>query len=114
MIGEPHAVLFDMRVIKEHGIRFGHHFYVIDIDFYSKVQRHGDVYQIAETLSAFRVSKGSASVQLLELQALLFRKFVEGLRDRGDYEISTLDYLLFRASVQVRSLMKAIFYRLFI
>jgi glycosyltransferase involved in cell wall biosynthesis len=114
LLGEPHAVLFDMDVIRKNQIRFGDDFFVIDIDFYAKLQRHGDVYLLAETLSAFRVSKDSASFKLAKEQVALFRKFVQQLRRTGDYKITALDYYSFIVCVEIRNVMKAVFYRLFV
>jgi hypothetical protein len=114
LIGEPHAVLVDMNVVREQSIRFGDDFFVIDIDFYAKLQRYGDVYLLSETLSAFRVSKDSASFKLAKEQVALFRKFIQQLRSAGDYKISALDYYSFIVCVEIRNVMKAVFYRLFV
>ena len=113
LVGEPHAVLFDLQLIKEHGVRFGDEFYVIDIDFYAKVLRHGDILLLPDTLSAFRVSHDSASVKMAAQQTSLFQAFVSRLRIEGDYPISQIDSWCCFINLRIRQLMKRVFYLIY-
>jgi glycosyltransferase involved in cell wall biosynthesis len=112
LIGEPHASLIDINIIRKYEIRFGNNFYLLDLDFYSKVLIHGDCYLIKDTLSAFRLSTDSASYLMARKQTYYFNKFIKDIMNSGEYEISYIDYLLFITRLKIHTALKMIFYRI--
>ncbi|MFN3235532.1 MAG: glycosyltransferase family 2 protein [Pseudomonadales bacterium] len=114
LIGEPHAVLVKIGPLREHQVRFGKDFFVIDIDFYAKCLAIGKVSLIDKTLSAFRVSDESASVKLASKQLSLLKRFVTELRADKKFKISYFDHLCFIVTATSRNILKLVFYKLFV
>jgi len=112
LIGEPHAVMFRMCVIRRESIKFSDNFYLIDLEFYFEVLLYGDAYLINRTLSAFRVYKEAGSYRLLMNQSESFIRFVEKLKRRGNYTISFFDFFLARTMSVGNQLGRVLFYRL--
>ncbi|WP_272992537.1 glycosyltransferase family 2 protein [Porticoccus hydrocarbonoclasticus] len=112
IIGEPHAVMFRMCVIRRESIKFSDNFYLIDLEFYSEVLLYGDAFLISRKLSAFRVYKEAGSYRLLMNQSEGFIKFVEKLKKRGDYTISFFDFFLAKTMSLGNQLGRILFYRL--
>src|SRR5205085_220151 len=68
--------------------------YLIDLQFWADLLRHGDAFIDADCLAAFRVSGGSVSARIGLHQAALYRRFVRRLRQDGFYGISRFDLAL--------------------
>lgn len=75
-IGDPAAVMFSVPVARRLASGFsGRWPWVIDLEFWTRLMRLGQVYYLPRTLSAFRVNQGALSVQLRLHQAEQFQAF---------------------------------------
>lgn len=112
IIGEPHAVMVRLEVVRQEGIKFGGSFYLIDLDFYSKVLMHGDAYVINRVLSAFRISRDSASYRLSLSQAKSFIDFSARMKKMSDLRMTFLDSCLIGIMAVVNQCIRMGFYKI--
>jgi glycosyltransferase involved in cell wall biosynthesis len=112
LIGEPAAVLMARTAIDKAG-RFDPAFkYCLDLEFWCRLLRHGDLYAIPDPLCSFRVTKGSWSVAIASGQAEEFGRFIETVaRERG-FGISRMDMFLGRLHARRQGWMRSVFYRM--
>lgn len=114
LIGEPAAVLFRRSVAKIVGDFSATNPYVIDLDYWVRLLRHGSAYYCNRPLACFRVSPSQWSVSIASRQANDFVAFVSTSdafrRYRGNR------FLLFVAKFRARtnSLLRIAFYSLLI
>lgn len=94
LIGEPAAGLFKAEVLKKTGGFSGSNLYLIDLEFWSRILRYGNLYMINKTLYCFRVSSGSISASLGFRQFLLYNEFVTKLYDEKKIRITYIDRLV--------------------
>lgn len=79
LLGEPCSVMFRRAAIDRHLPWDDSLPYLIDLDMYTRVLADGTAVAIRESLAQFRMSTGSWSAQLNEVQRLQF----DGWRDRA-------------------------------
>jgi glycosyltransferase involved in cell wall biosynthesis len=91
LIGEPGAVLMRTEFARKIGRFDDRNFYVIDLDFWSRVLAEGDLFVVPDVLAAFRVAPGSASVRIARSQSRDFRKFIDRLSKDDRFKIRTRD-----------------------
>lgn len=81
-IGEPLTVLFRRQIAVQAGGFDATVPYCIDVDMWCRLLAAGDLYVVAETVGAFRVSRSSWSFRLAGKQAAQDREFFAGVRTR--------------------------------
>lgn len=92
IIGEPIVGLFRRSVFSKIGKYDESNPYLVDLDFWVRVLLTGDLYIIPESLSSFRISKGSMTSQLKNNQAQLFRRFAKKMVNDKRFNVNTLHY----------------------
>lgn len=77
LLGEPGAILFKAEVLLRTGGFDGSLIYVIDVDLWLRILSNGDLYVAPESLCAFRLSTGSCSIKVSDLQSAHFTRFIK-------------------------------------
>jgi glycosyltransferase involved in cell wall biosynthesis len=111
LLGEPCCVMFRRAAIHRH-LPFDESLpYVIDLDMYTRILADGTAVAIRESLAQFRISTGSWSARLSDVQRLHF----EGWRDRavatGLLELSPSELLQSRLMARVQHGLRQTAYR---
>lgn len=114
IIGEVSAVLFRHEVIAKAGEFDGSLPYVIDLDYWVRVLRHGDLVVMDDYLAAFRVSAASWSVGIADSQTSDFTALIARINDDYGIKLSRVAMLVGRAMARLNSLLRRIFYRLYL
>ncbi len=114
IVGEPHAVMMRMSVVREANLKFEGNFYLIDLEFYSKLLLLGDAFILSRTLSAFRVYRETASYKLSMSQAASFMDFAKKLRAGGSIKASLVDYYIGNFMSLCNQAIRLLFYKIFI
>lgn len=78
--------------------------YLMDVDFYCRVLRHGDLYALEDSLAAFRGHDAQASNAMVREQTAQTLALMRGLR-RTDSAISTADWAV--GAIRARMLPRA-------
>ncbi len=113
-MGEPHAILFKKQIIDENSIVFDDNFYLIDLEFYAKVLLYGNAYTINERLSAFRISKKSASVKMSKEQANGYIQFMKKITLQRDYKLSLYQKKMIPLKAKLWQILKNIYYFIYL
>jgi glycosyltransferase involved in cell wall biosynthesis len=111
-IGEPGAVLFRRTAAEATGPFNGARPFVIDIDYWLRLLKHGRAVYLPDVLASFRVSRGSQSVRMARHQASEFRAFLTELKASGLYPLSDGDVRMGGLAATLNGFGRAIFYRL--
>jgi Glycosyl transferase family 2 len=111
LLGEPCCVMFRRTAIHRH-LPFDDSLpYVIDLDMYTRILVDGTAVAIPESLARFRMSTGSWSARLSDVQRVQF----EGWRDRavatGLLELSPSELLRSRLMARVQHGLRQTAYR---
>ena len=111
LLGEPCCVMFRRTAIQLH-LPFDDSLpYVIDLDMYTRILADGTAVAIRESLAQFRMSTGSWSARLSDVQRVQF----EGWRDRavaaGLLELSPSEQLRSRLMARVQHGLRQTAYR---
>ncbi len=94
VIGEPVAGLFRKEILEKSGYYNGENLYMIDMDLWGKILKHGDLYVVNKVLYAFRISTNSLSTNIGFAQVKLFNTFVDKLFADKDFQINVFDKYL--------------------
>jgi glycosyltransferase involved in cell wall biosynthesis len=90
IIGEGGAVMFRKEILKRTGVFRSDIFYVLDIDLWYRILLYGDLYALSDTVSSFRVSKRSESVQVVNKQRKDLSDFINKIYLNKEYRLSWL------------------------
>ena len=107
LIGEPGAVLFRKSLADKVGGFDATYPYVIDLDYWFRLLRHGDAYCCPEPLAGFRVSATSWSVAIGTAQSADFRGFSNSVAS----STTRVDRLIGRFTGPLNNLARLAFYR---
>jgi glycosyltransferase involved in cell wall biosynthesis len=113
-IGEPSGVMFRADAYRAVGPWVEDARYVVDLDMWVRLLTVGDLYVVGETLSAFRVQRGSWSNALTHTQTADMRRLLERMADDGAYGVTRADATLGAFGAWRNSLMRRVFYRVFL
>ena len=111
LIGEPTAVLFRTDVFSKISGFDDSIPYLIDLDMWSRLLLHGDIFVIPESLCAFRVSTVSASVGMVASQNKDYKNFIKKVRKESAYGLTWLDEQKGRVWSFLNSIMRQVFYK---
>jgi glycosyltransferase involved in cell wall biosynthesis len=114
VIGEVSAVMFRRDIVKGSTGFDGSLPYVIDLDFWIRTLRTGDLYVIDEALCAYRVSRGAWSLSIADSQRSDFSAFIEKLPRQFGIQLSSIDVCSGHIMARVNALMRRVFYRLYL
>jgi glycosyltransferase involved in cell wall biosynthesis len=109
-IGETASALMRARVARDVGGFDESDPYTIDIDLWLRMLSVGDLWVVAQPLSAYRVSGGSWSVAVAHTQAEQYRAMLDSLHSAPNSDVGDLDVLLGRALATVNRLGRRIVY----
>ncbi len=90
IIGEGAAVMFRKSILTKTGNFNSDIFYVLDLDLWYKILLHGNYHALPDVVSAFRVSKSSASVNVVKKQREDVAKFINKIYLNKEYQLSWL------------------------
>jgi len=113
-LGEPAAVLFRRELLDQSGPFDGSNPFVLDIDMWSRMLLHSDLYMVPRALCGFRVSAGSWSVQLARRQSESYRAWIAGLGRDPRTGLSPLDLAMGRWKSRAWNWARILFYRVFV
>lgn len=114
LVGEPGAVLFRNVLAARVGAFDARDPYVIDLDYWLRLLRHGDAYYLADQLTTFRVSRSQWSVVLGKQQSEDFRRCIARHSANWAEPLGLVDLLLSRVTPSVNSLLRRIFYSVYL
>lgn len=111
LFGEPAAVLMKKSIIDKVGFFDSSIYYIIDLDYWIRLLEHGDLFFISEPLVAFRVSKNSTSVSLINKQSRDFGLFIDRLQKKG-LGLTGFDIWIGKINAFLNALLRLIFYKI--
>lgn len=110
-IGEGGAVLFRREIIEKTGVFTSDIFYVLDLDMWFNILLHGNLYAIPDTVSAFRVSAGSASVKIAKKQREDYFNFIKKIYANKKYKLTSYSYKFGLVKTFILTEVKKIIYK---
>jgi len=111
LLGEPACVMFRRAAIDRHLPWDDSLPYLIDLDMYARVLADGSAVAIRESLAQFRMSTGSWSAQLSDVQRLQFDQWRERAVATGLLELSSSELLRSRLMSRVQHRLRQTAYR---
>jgi nucleoside-diphosphate-sugar epimerase/glycosyltransferase involved in cell wall biosynthesis len=110
LLGEPGAILFKRSLLEKTGVFDGKLIYVIDVHLWLRMLLHGNLYVIPETLCAFRLSSGSASLELATLQSRHFTLFINNFAGDAKFGVRWIDRVRGIITSQLLGFARKVFY----
>jgi len=110
LIGEPSAVLFRAEAARKTGLFSARFPYVIDLEYWCRLLRAGDLYCLQDPLCAFRVSREAWSMSLFKSQRRHYVQLVKSLADDPASRVTAMDLLLGRMTSRVQVVLRRLFY----
>jgi len=104
-------VLFRTALAKKVGAFDGSIGYIIDLDYWVRLLKHGNAYYLTQPVSTFRVSPGSWSVAIGSQQNAEFTRFINKLVEQHTWGITPLDAKCGRFTAWLNKLMRVVFYK---
>lgn len=114
IIGEPGSVLFRAEALPRVGGFSKTIPWMLDLDFWGRIMALGDVYAIKEPLCAFRVAKGSWSVDVAKSHAKDFCAYIAALRADPRFKVTLLDQMIGSGMAHANCRLRQVFYRYFL
>ncbi len=111
IIGEGGAVMFRRTILEKTGGFDSKIFYVLDLDQWFKILLHGDLVALPQIVAGFRVSAGSASVQVANKQKEDYFNFIDLVRSRPGYGLTAYSYRLGKLKTAALTEVKKLIYR---
>lgn len=90
IIGEGGALIFRKDILKKTGDFNSDIFYVLDLDLWYKILLYGKLHALPDIVSSFRVSKSSASVNVVKKQREDLSNFINKIYLNKEYQLSWL------------------------
>ncbi|MBA5639016.1 glycosyltransferase [Duganella sp. LX20W] len=112
LIGEPGAVLFRRQLARTVGPFDASLPYVVDLDYWCRLLRHGDACHLPQPLASFRLSRAAWSVALERRQGADFRRFMDRLAADPRYALGPAGTLAGRLMASLNGGLRLAFYRL--
>ncbi len=114
LIGEPGNGLFRRALAEQVGRYDASHPYVVDLDWWFRLLRHGSAWYTARHASSFRISKGSWSVELGRRQHFDFAGLIARVASEPAYRLRWVDAQCGLLMARLNTRIRALFYRLFL
>lgn len=113
IFGEPSLVMIRKSVFKQTGYFDDRYFYVPDWDMWLKCLYYGNYYHINEYLTKFRVSKGSATTNIMLKKSYKMiqndRLFLNSHKRMNEIKISKVDEFIHYLNLLTTTIMKIVF-----
>jgi len=110
LIGEPTAVLFRAKIMAQIKGFNGNIPYLIDLESWSRMLLHGDVFIISDPLCTFRVSFSSLSVALRGSQHRDFKALINKLYENKEYQLTLFDCIIGKIRANLNGFLRNLFY----
>ena len=114
IFGEPGAVLFRRELLDKTGFFDGSIPYLIDLDMWIKLLKHGDALIVSDPLFGFRVSDSSLSFFLSNRQSKEFSELIDKVRKDQAVPLSRMDSLRGKCMSYYMLIMRKLFYFLYV
>ena len=114
LLGEPGAVLMRKSLADRVGLFDATFPYVIDLDYWFRLLRHGDAYYCADVLAGFRVSGTQWSVAIGSRQSQDFRRFIARVKAQGALSATALDQSFGFFTPALNNVARLLFYRFYL
>lgn len=112
LLGEPSIGLFRKDALSKTAMYNPANSYLLDLDFWAKLLKSGDVYIINDYLAAFRISTQSVTTKIGFKQAGFFRMFIKELSLDPYYNINKFDIFYGSVLSFILGLLRNLFIRL--
>lgn len=114
ILGEPSAGLFRADILENKSVFLdGNPLYLIDLDFWSKMMLHGNLYVIDRVLYGFRVSPTSISAIIGLAQAIQFNQFANKIYQDKRFNLSLTDRTIGGLMAFAKGLVRKLIYSLY-
>lgn len=110
LVGETSATLFRAEMVDKIGTFLDDAPYCVDMDYWFRMLEQGDLYIIPQTLSAYRVSQGAWSLDVLDKQAADVVELFERTRERGLAGITDHDMWRGERAAALSARLRRVFY----
>ncbi len=114
IFGETSSALFRKDAREKAGLFTAAIPYVIDLDMWTRMLRHGDVVFTPEVLSAYRVGAASWSMEIMKKQGENFLRFIGHVRKTPGSGVTPADAWIGKVSARVQAFLRQVFYRFFL
>ncbi len=114
LLGEPGALLFRRSLALTVGPFDGSISYIIDLDYWFRLLRHGHGFYLDQPLASFRVATGSWSIDIGSRQSADFIHFIERYRKKPEYKLTDFDAVRGKVMAKINNFLRLVFYKLFI
>jgi glycosyltransferase involved in cell wall biosynthesis len=114
IVGDVASVLFRREAVSGAGEFDGSLPYVIDLDFWVRVLKNGDLYVMNDYLSAYRVSGNSWSVAITGSQAADFSALIERINRVYGIKLTYFDRAIGKMMARCNSLLRRVFYYIYL
>ncbi len=112
-IGEPAGVMFRTAMRERVGLFSANPAYTIDIDYWCRLLRYGDLYGIKAPLATFRLSKQSCSSTIGRRQCRQFWQFIDQQRTTKEPPLSAALVWTGKIRAFVNTILRLAVFRLF-
>lgn len=114
LIGEPSGVMMRTSAYRAAGPFTESARYVVDLEMWVRLLLEGDLYVMAETLSAYRIQRGSWSNDLAASQTGDFRALLRQLAADPRFGVSGIDVALGTLGAWRNTKLRRVFYALYL
>ena len=114
LVGEPSGVMVRASAYRAAGPFTGDARYVVDMEMWTRLLLQGDLYVTAETLSAYRIQRGSWSNSLAHTQTADFRSLLRRLAADPRFGITRADVALGGFGAWRNTRLRRVFYALYL
>ncbi|HEY3316894.1 MAG TPA: glycosyltransferase [Coriobacteriia bacterium] len=114
LVGEPSGTMFRAEAYRAAGLWSESARYVVDLDMWVRLLLVGDLFVLGETLSAFRVQRGSWSNALTHTQTADMRRLLDRMAADPAYGVSRADAALGAVGAWRDTQLRRLFYRVFL
>ena len=111
-VGEPSGITFRRQIITKYKLSFNLNFrYISDLEIWIKILKYGNGYYIDETLSSFRIHKGSGTTRVIE-HAIKEHLGLISLYS-GEFDLSFVDIMIISYRLLFYMMAKLIFLKVY-
>lgn len=114
VVGDVSSAMFRNEAVASAGWYDGSLPYVIDLDYWVRVLKNGDLFVMSEALSVYRVSGDSWSVAITNSQAADFSALIDKINQIYGVKLTRLEMLIGKAMAWLNSRLRKIFYRVYL
>lgn len=113
IFGEPGCIMFNNEIAKQtSGFIIEEELtYVVDLNFYYQLLKHGNLFVIKEPLFSFRILNSSGSAHFKWKQAIIFNKFIDKCYSENFIKVSSLEMFIGKTMSLAMSLARNLIFK---